>query len=63
MSKGRLIAVCIGIAVAVAFSVGFAIYAQSGQTGEMTVTSESEGKHFEVELKENVGIKTNPPKP
>lgn len=63
MSKGKLIAIGIGIAVAITVGVGLAISAQTGQTDQATITKAPEGRHFEIELKENVDVRENPVPP
>jgi hypothetical protein len=62
MKKGMLIAIGIGI-VAVAVGVGLAISAQSEQNEQVTPSQTPEGRHFEIELKESVGVKDNPSPP
>jgi len=63
MGRGKLIAISIGIVVAVMAGFGLAISAQGGQTDQVTITQTLGGRHFEIELKESVGVKENQPPP
>jgi flagellar basal body-associated protein FliL len=63
MKKVILIAIGIGIVVAVALGVGLAVSVQSEQNEQVTPSQAPEGRHFEVELKESVGVKDNPSPP
>ncbi len=63
MNKGKLIAISIGLAVVVAVGVGLAISAQSEQNEQVETNDTTEPRHFEIELKENVGIGDKPGSP
>jgi len=63
MNKGKLIALGVGIAVAIAVGVGLAISTQSGETEQVTPSETTGGRHFEVELKENISVGDKPPAP
>jgi len=63
MKRGKLVAIGIGIAVAMMASFALAISAQSGQADPAMITQTPEGRHFTVELKESVGVRENPGPP
>lgn len=64
MSKGRLFAIGIGIAVAIAVGVGLAISTPSGErSGEVSTITPTGGRHFEVNLNENIGVGDKPSSP
>lgn len=56
-----LIAIGIGIAFAVSFGVGFTISAQTIQPDQVGITKAPEGRHFQIELKEDVHAADKPP--
>lgn len=63
MKKGKLIVIAISIFAIAAVGVGLTVAAQSGQTPQITNTQMSEGRHLEIQLSENVGVKENPGSP
>lgn len=63
MNRGKLVAIGIGIVVAVAVGVGLAISAQSEENKQGDTTQTTEPRHFEIELKENVGVSDKPGSP
>jgi len=63
MKRGKLVAIGIGIAVAMMASFALAISAQSGETEEITPSETTGSRHFEVELKENISVGDKPPAP
>ncbi len=58
--KIMMIAMCIGIGIAISFGVGFAISLQTVQTGKVAIAETPEGRHFEIELRENVSAGDRP---